>query len=66
MSGAKAPTPGANRYGSLDAYRRAVDEECWRLAGLSINDLPDVPLVEWYDDDVSASSAARKAIRRAG
>ena len=38
-----------------------VSEKC----GLSVHDLPDCPFRDWYDDGVSAASAAKRAIRLA-
>ena len=36
------------------------------LVGLSIDDLPDCPYRDWYDDGTSPKAAAGRAIRRAG
>jgi hypothetical protein len=40
-----------------------VDQAVWRRVGLSVHDLSDVALRDWYDDGVSAKSAATRAIR---
>lgn len=40
-----------------------VDRACFDRAGLSIHDLNDYPLLEWFEDRMSAKSAAAKAIR---
>lgn len=46
-------------------WKRRVDEAVWKLAGCSIDDLPDVCLHDWFDDDMKPDVAARKAIRSA-
>jgi hypothetical protein len=50
---------------TFDDWMSAVNAAVERLAGLSADDLPDVCYRDWYDDDVSPVSAARRAIRSA-
>ena len=46
-------------------FRAEVDRFVWQLVGMSIDDLPDVPLRDWYDDGDGPKAAARRAIRYA-
>jgi hypothetical protein len=43
----------------------AVDLAVMAKVGLGIEDLPDVPPMDWYQSNVSPSSAANRAIRMA-
>lgn len=51
---------------SYNDWRAQVDKYCWNIAELSIDDLPDVPLYDWYERKVSSKTAARRALRSAG
>jgi hypothetical protein len=55
----------APRPATFEAYREAVDMAVLVKCGLSLDDLPDVALVDWFDDGVSVTSAASRAIRNA-
>ena len=46
---------------TFDAWMAAVDAACWKRYGLSVHDLADCPFADWYDDDMSPSTAAREA-----
>ena len=48
-------------YTWLDAVNRIIASTCW---GLTLDDLPDCPTADWFDEGVSTRSAARRAIRR--
>ena len=48
---------------SFDEWMKAADAACEAKAGLSIHDLSDCPFMDWYEDGVSPSSAASRAIR---
>jgi hypothetical protein len=50
-------------YGDFDSFRKQVDAIVQDRMGLSLDDLVDVPLRDWFDNRVSAKSAADKAIR---
>ena len=50
---------------TFEEWKEAVDEEVFARTGLSADDLPDVCYRDWYDDDVSPASAARRALRSA-
>ncbi len=47
----------------FEAWRSKVDALCWKRFVLSIDDLPDCPLVDWYEDGFSPIEALRKAKR---
>jgi len=51
---------------SFDDWMKAVDDAVWAKAGLSIHDLPDVPLRDWYDSGTTPRGAASRAIKMAG
>lgn len=51
---------------SYEEWVRRVDASVERKVGLSIHELPDVPLRDWYDDGVTSGGAATRAIREAG
>ncbi|KKM26607.1 hypothetical protein LCGC14_1583110, partial [marine sediment metagenome] len=44
---------------------KQVDREVDRKGGMSIHDLPDVPLADWHEDGMSPKAAAAKAIKMA-
>ncbi len=50
---------------TFDAYKARVDATVQNIAGLSIDDLTDCPLRDWYEDRVSPASAAKRALRNA-
>jgi hypothetical protein len=50
---------------SFVAYRRAVDMAVQIKTGVSLDDLPDVCLIDWFEDRVPIATAARRAIRNA-
>jgi hypothetical protein len=41
---------------TFEAYRRAVDFAVQVKCGLSLDDLPDVCLIDWFDDGVRIST----------
>jgi hypothetical protein len=45
-----------------EAWRREVDQWCYRLVGCSLDDLADVRDRDWYDDGTEPKQAARRAI----
>jgi hypothetical protein len=53
------------RPATFAAYRRAVDMAVLVKCGLSLDDLPDVCLLDWYEDGVGVVSAASRAIKNA-
>lgn len=48
---------------TFDEWMREVDEAVESRVGCSVHDLADCPFRDWYEDDVSARSAAARAIR---
>jgi hypothetical protein len=50
---------------SFENWRTAVDREVGRRLGLGLDDLPDVCLMDWYEDGVTVKGAAGRAIRYA-
>ncbi len=50
---------------SYAVYRRAVDAAVEAKVGLSLDDLPDVLLDDWFEDRVPVGAAASRAIRYA-
>lgn len=55
----------SNKSLSFSEWKRLVDEAVWDKAFVGIDDLPDVPLRDWYDDGISPKNAASRAIRSA-
>ena len=49
--------------GTYDEWMAKVDAAVQDKAGLSVHDLSDFPSMDWYEDGVSPSSAASRAIR---
>lgn len=43
-------------------WMKKVDAAVWRIAGCSVNDLTDCCLSDWFEDGLTAGSAAREAI----
>ena len=46
---------------SFTEWKRQLDEICWKRYDLSIDDLADVPMMDWWEDGVSPKSAASRA-----
>lgn len=51
------------RQAGFKAWMLAVDAAVEARVGLSVHDLEDVAFRDWFDDGVSAKSAAARAIR---
>lgn len=49
----------------FDAWMSKVNAEVRKLSSMDVGDLSDVPYRDWYDDGVSPSRAARRAIKNA-
>jgi len=47
------------------AWRVKVDKEVQRLVGVSIDDLPDQPDHDWFEEGWEPIKAAKKAIKSA-
>lgn len=50
---------------TFEQWMALVDGQCERRAGCSVHDLPDCCFRDWFEDGVSASGAAVRAIRSA-
>lgn len=50
---------------TFEEWLRAVDAAISAKCGLTHDDLPDCCYRDWYDDGVSAKSAAARAIKAA-
>lgn len=50
---------------SFEAWMKMVDAIISSKIGLSSNDLPDCPFMDWWEDGMSSASAAKKAIKNA-
>ena len=50
----------------FEDWLRRVDAWVGQLCGLGLDDLPDVPSRDWFEDGMGAKAAARKAVRLAG
>lgn len=50
---------------SFDQWRAQVNLIILRNYGLSLDDLPDVCLMDWYEDETTPRRAARRAIKSA-
>lgn len=50
---------------SFEVWKAAVDAAISAKLGLSVDDLPDCPLRDWYDGGMAPASAARAAIQSA-
>ena len=50
---------------SYEDWKIAVDKAVSYALGLSVDDLPDCPFYDWYDDGMSPAAAARQAIQNA-
>jgi len=49
----------------FDTWMSKVKAEVQKLSGVSADDLPDVAYHDWYDDGVTPSRAARRAVKNA-
>lgn len=49
----------------FDRWFAEVDRKVRGLCGLSVHDLADMPFYDWFEDGVSALSAAKRTIRGA-
>jgi hypothetical protein len=43
-----------------------VNAKVGQKYGLSVDDLPDCPFMDWFDDGMSPAAAANKAAKNAG
>ena len=50
---------------SYQLWFEKVCEFVWAQVACSVNDLPDCPFRDWYEDDVTPTIAAWRAISRA-
>ena len=50
---------------SFDDWKREADKVCQAKTGMSLDDLPDVPFMDWYEEGVTPAGAAGRAIRSA-
>ena len=48
---------------SFEAWMKAVDSHLLRLVGVESSDMSDVCYADWYEDGMSPSQAARRAMR---
>jgi len=48
----------------FEQWMNKVDTIVWQTVGCSVYDLPDCLYRVWYDDEMSASEAAKRAIER--
>ena len=48
---------------TFDAWMKSVDAACYKLCGCSVHDLNDICFTDLYEDGVSPTSAARRAIK---
>lgn len=46
-------------------WMHAVDTVVESKTGLSVHDLPDMAYRDWYEDGVTVSAAAKRAVREA-
>jgi hypothetical protein len=49
---------------TFEAWRAAVNAAVESQVGLSLDDLADAPLADWFEDGVTPTSAAKRAIYR--
>lgn len=49
----------------FDDWMAQVDKVIEAVYGLSVNDLPDCPFADWYEDGITPVSAAGRAIAMA-
>ena len=54
------------RDSSFAAWMSEVDEECWRLAGISIHDLPDQSFRDAFESGENPAAFAREALDEEG
>jgi hypothetical protein len=47
-------------------WMEQVDRVVDALSGVSVHDLPDCLYRDWFDDNVHAETAARRALKAAG
>lgn len=50
---------------SFEEWLKKVDDNVYKLGGLSIHDLPDVPLRDWYEGGTGPAVAAARAVKSA-
>jgi len=50
---------------TFEQWFRKVNIAVEKLCGMSVEDLPDCPYMDWFEDGMTPTSAARKAIRNA-
>jgi hypothetical protein len=53
------------RETTFEEWLRSVDTWVSTLCGMGLDDLPDCPTHDWYDEGITPMVAAKRAIRRA-
>jgi hypothetical protein len=46
---------------TFDEWKRRINAICWKRYGVDIDDLPDCPFMDWYEDGCTPSDAANMA-----
>lgn len=49
---------------SFEQWQKMVDQFVSAYCGLSFEDFPDCPYADWYENGVSAKTAAKRCIKR--
>ena len=50
---------------TFEVWKASANAECRKLCGMDLDDLPDCPYRDWWDNGVSSIVAAKRAIKRA-
>jgi hypothetical protein len=50
---------------TYEQWKESANDAAFRITGLTLDDLPDVPLADWFEDGLTPTQAARRAIRYA-
>lgn len=50
---------------TFEVWMKEVAVAVRALSGMDLRDLPDCPFRDWYDDRVSAKTAAKRCIKNA-
>jgi len=58
-------TETARTWGEFEGWRAQVDAEVSRRIGVGLDDLPDCPTADWFEEGMTVKQAARAAIAAA-
>ncbi|MAH49053.1 hypothetical protein CMI37_24715 [Candidatus Pacearchaeota archaeon] len=48
---------------TLEQFTESVDQDCWQAMGMSLHDLPDFPIIDYYDGGIKSGKEFDYAVK---